>query len=72
MFNIQNNASFVRSKDGFESVDFVNPPLGGSWTQEHLVSAINSIEQQPRYALHTKDILLPLAGAECDSYADPK
>jgi hypothetical protein len=35
-FNIQNNASFVLSKDDLDGVSFVSPPLGGTWTQEHL------------------------------------
>jgi hypothetical protein len=33
VFNIQNNASFVLSKDDRDGVSFVNPPLGGTWTQ---------------------------------------
>jgi len=44
-FNIQNNASFVLSKDDPSGVSFVNPPVGGTWTQEHLASAIKEIEK---------------------------
>jgi hypothetical protein len=47
-FNIQNNASFALSTDGFDTVSFVDPPLGGIWTQDHLASAIKQIEKQTR------------------------
>ena len=39
-FNIQNNASFVLSKNAFGGVSYVDSPLWGIWTQEHLSSAI--------------------------------
>src|SRR5450755_3251339 len=43
-FDIQNNASFVLSRrDGPHGVAFVDPPLGGTWTQERLASAIRPI-----------------------------
>jgi hypothetical protein len=54
VFDIQNNASFVLSKDEPIGVSFVTPPLGGTWTQEHLASAIKEIEKQPRFALSVK------------------
>jgi hypothetical protein len=58
VFNIQNNASFVLSKKGdFGGVDFVTPPLGGTWTQEHLASAI-------------KDLLAADPLTDCASYTD--
>ncbi len=40
VFDIQNNAKFRRSDNGVQGVDFVDPPLGGTWTQQHLVSVI--------------------------------
>lgn len=45
-FDIQNNAPFTFSRNG--SVTFNSPPLGGTWTQEHLVSAIKKIEKRPK------------------------
>src|ERR1700733_9781175 len=39
-FDIHNNATFVRRKDAYYGVDFVDPPLGGVWTQRHLSLAI--------------------------------
>lgn|GEM_PF-1315224 len=71
-FNIQNNASFVLSKDGPHGVDFVDPPLGGTWTQEHLASAIRQIEKQPRFAISVKDLSAADASIHCESYADPQ
>jgi hypothetical protein len=72
VFNIQNNASFVLSKNEPIGVSFVNPPLGGTWTQEHLASAIKEIEKQPRFALSAKDLLAADASLVCESYTDPQ
>lgn len=69
-FNIQNNANFVLSKDDFDGVSFVAPPLGGTWTQEHLASAIKQIEMQPRFAIPVKDLLAASPLTDCQSYVD--
>lgn len=72
IFNIQNNARFVRSKDGMQGIDFVDPPLGGTWTQQHLVSAIKQIERQPRFTLSASDLVEPSAPTQCESYTDKR
>jgi hypothetical protein len=72
IFNIQNNAKFVRSRDGIEGVDFVEPPLGGTWTQEHLVRAIKRIEGQSKFSVQVKDLQAPFPATGCESYADSK
>ncbi len=69
IFNIQNNARFVAKKDG---IDFVEPPLGGTWTQEHLTSAIKQIERQPSFTVPVKDLLPPSSLIRCGSYTDSK
>jgi hypothetical protein len=71
-FNIQNNASFVLSKDEPIGVSFVTPPLGGTWTQEHLASAIKEIEKQPRFALSAKDLSAADPSLVCEAYTDPQ
>jgi hypothetical protein len=71
-FNVQNNASFVLSKDELGGVAFVNPPLGGTWTQEHLASAIKRIEKQPRFTISVKDLSAADASIRCESYTDPQ
>ena len=71
-FNIQNNASFVLSKDEPIGVSFVTPPLGGTWTQEHLALAIKEIEKQHRFALSVKDLSPANASVVCESYTDPQ
>lgn len=68
-FDIQNNASFSLSKAEPLGVSFKNPPLGGDWTQEHLASAIQTIEKQPRFTVFTKDLLATVDVA-CESYSD--
>jgi hypothetical protein len=73
-FNIQNNARFMLSKgkDGDEGVSFPAPPLGGTWTQEHLVSAIKQIEKQPKVTLSMKDLLAVDSSVSCEAYTDPQ
>jgi hypothetical protein len=69
-FNIQNNASFVLSKVEFIGVSFRDPPLGGTWTQEHLAAAIKRIEKQPRFAIPVKDLFATDPSTYCESYVD--
>lgn len=71
-FNIQNNARFTRSKDGDEGVSFAAPPLGGNWTQEHLVSAIKQIEKQPKVTIPVKTLLAVDSSVSCGAYTDPQ
>jgi hypothetical protein len=69
IFDIQNNARFVTKKEG---IDFVEPPLGGSWTQEHLASAIEQIKQQPSFTVPVKDLRSSSSLVRCVSYTDNK
>jgi len=68
--NVQNNASFVLSKSEPSGVSFENPPLGGTWTHEHLASAIKQIEKQPRFAIPVKDLSPMDASISCEAYTD--
>lgn len=70
-FDIQNNATFVVSNKGFDGVSFVDPPLGGTWTQEHLASAIQQIEKQPRFTI-LKESLSTASSEGCRSYTDSR
>jgi hypothetical protein len=70
IFNIQNNASFVFSSADNDGILFVNPPLGGIWTQDHLASSIKQIEKQPRIDIRVKDIFAASAHTDCESYTD--
>jgi len=71
-FNIQNNARFALSKDAGEGLSFAAPPLGGTWTREHLVTAIKQIEKQPRVTLSMKNLLAVDSSVSCESYTDPQ
>ncbi len=71
-FDIQNNARFTLSKDGNGGVSFAAPPLGGTWTREHLVSAIKQIEKQPRLTISAKDMLTISSSIGCEAYTDPQ
>jgi hypothetical protein len=72
IFDVQNNARFRKSEKGVQGVDFVDPPLGGTWTQEHLVSAIKQIGRQATFVVPVKDLLAPSALTQCVCYADGK
>lgn len=71
-FNIQNDASFALSKDEASGVVFVSPPLGGTWTQEHLALAIKRIEKQPRFTISIKELSATAPSVHCESYTDSK
>jgi hypothetical protein len=72
IYDIQNNARFVLSKDEPVGVSFVDPPLGGTWTQEHLASAIKEIEKQHRFVISVRDLSATDATVVCESYTDPQ
>jgi len=69
-FNIQNNARFTLSKGGNGEVSFPTPRLGGTWTREHLVSAIKRIEKQPRSTILAKDLRSVDSSVGCEAYSD--
>lgn len=71
-FNIQNNAVFAVSTHGRHEVSFVDPPLGGSCTREHLISAIQQIEKQPRFTISAEDLLEIDSAISCEAYTDPQ
>ena len=71
-FSVQNNASFVLSKSEPSGVSFENPPLGGTWTQEHLASAIKQIEKQPRFIIPVKELSSLDTSISCEAYTDPQ
>jgi len=69
VFNIQNNAKFTKKGD---DVEFVDPPLGGTWTQQHLISAIKQIELSQTVTTSTTDLITPAPTVHYESYADGK
>jgi hypothetical protein len=69
VFRLENNASFMRKKKGIE---FVDPPLGGVWTQEHFESAIERIEQDPKMEVVVKDLRGNFPDVRCESYSDAR
>ena len=64
---LQNNAKFIRSG---KDVNFVDPPLGGTWTQEHLIKGIERIATQPAASFRIQSLLKPDSSTDCRSYAD--
>jgi hypothetical protein len=68
-FDIQNNARFIRRKNG---IDFVDPPLGGEWTQQHLIEGIERAAKEPAVSITVKSLTVPLGASECRSYTDPQ
>jgi hypothetical protein len=65
---LQNNAKFVRSG---KDVNFVEPALGGTWTQEHLIEGIERIGAQSTSSFQIRNLLKPDSSTVCRSYSDP-
>jgi hypothetical protein len=65
-FSVENNGSF-RVSDG--KVAFVDPPLGGVWTQEHLASDIKRALANTHYEISRRS-LERVRGISCTSYVD--
>lgn len=72
VFNIQNNAKFIRRATGADDIDFGEAPLGGIWTQEHLEAAIRRVEKQPRFLVPFSDLSGASVHTVCQSYGDPR
>ena len=72
VFHIQDNAKFVRRAAGADDIDFVEVPLGGIWTQEHLETAIRRIGKQPRFLVPASDLTGAFVRSGCQSYSDPR
>jgi hypothetical protein len=64
---INNNGRFATS--GLR-VDFVRggDPLGGIWTQGHMISAIETIKRRPEFAFRVKNLRASIPSLTCDSY----
>jgi hypothetical protein len=68
-FNIQNNASFTAAKNGAVELSFTTPPLGGTWTQQHLASAIKQIEKEPGRTIAVQEMLAIDSSVDCEAYS---
>jgi len=76
VFDIQNNAEFVRTRKADadfkkEGVKFVEPPLWGIWTQEHIAAAIDRIGHEHGFDLSDAGASRSLHSDQCESYVDP-
>jgi hypothetical protein len=72
VFDIQNNAKFVRTKKDPDGINFVEEALGGVWTHERLISAIKQIEKKPQFELSVRELTKASVNAACQSYTDGK
>jgi hypothetical protein len=68
-YSVQNNAEFKVLKQSRE-IDFVNPPLGGAWTQVHLISAIKATEERPPLTVFREGIDTMMGPKDCKAYTD--
>ena len=76
VFDIQNNAEFLRTRKADavfkqEGVKFVEPPLWGIWTQEHIAAAIDRIGHKQTFNLSDPGRSPTLHSDQCASYVDP-
>lgn len=65
VFDIQNNAKFVRTKKDPDGVNFVEEALGGDWTHERIMDAIKQIEKQPQFEVPVNALPKASPTAEC-------
>ena len=69
LFDVQNNASFIWSGN---HVNLVDPPLGGTWTQTHLLTAVKDAGRQSITQFSVKDLYKPVPNITCRSYLSKK
>ena len=69
IFDVQNNGSFVRSGN---KIDFVDPPLGGVWTQAHLMRAIKRAGLRPEVLFDVKELSATFPNVTCKPYVSDK
>jgi hypothetical protein len=67
VLRVENNAAFLKKK---KRVEFLENPVGGVWTQEHLEEAIDRIGQDAMYIFPVKELRAPSPDVSCESYAD--
>jgi hypothetical protein len=67
VLRVENNASFIRKK---KKVEFLENPVGGVWTQEHMEEAIDRIGQDSMFIFSVKAMREPFPDVSCESYAD--
>lgn len=72
LFNIQNNARFALSGRAQGGVKFLSPPLGGTWTREHLAAAVRRIAGRPRVTLSLSAPRGTDNSVSCEAYTDPR
>lgn len=72
VFDIQNNAKFVRTKMDPDGINFVEEALGGVWTHERLISAIKQIEKKPQFEVSVNDLTKASINTACQTYTDGK
>jgi hypothetical protein len=65
VYTIVNNGSFMLNKSHLE---FLDPPLGGVWTQEYLEANIRKITNARRTWVNLSTISAPLPEVSCTSY----
>jgi hypothetical protein len=66
ILRVENNATFVRKRS---RIEFVETPLGGIWTQQHLEAAIDRIESSPKTTFGVPELKRNKANVGCESYA---
>jgi hypothetical protein len=67
--DVQNNAGFAVSRG---RVIFSEPPLGGTWTQTHLSSAITHAGAKVATVLDLSQVSEPSPDVKCESYVGNK
>ena len=66
---IENNAAFSLVNG---EIVFDDPPLGGVWTQDHLVASLKRIMSRTQQSFMNSTLMAPQPNVVCSSYATHK
>lgn len=66
VLHLQYRTRFRQSDDGSQQLELLDPPLGGIWTQEQVLSAIRQIGFHT-YTIPIADVLNRSGAVQCDS-----
>jgi hypothetical protein len=71
IYNIQNNAGFRVTRRSGDDIAFTSAPLGGVWTQAHLMAGIREAGRKTAFEVPVTFGTKP-EHVECQSYTDPE
>lgn len=69
VLRLQSRAAFRQSDDGSQQIELVDPPLGGIWTQDRILSAIHQVGFHT-WTITVADLQNRSGSVQCESSPD--